>query len=490
MGSDHKQPETLRNTKSFFSTAIASEATESQSEHASRSELEFSYPVDRNTRVSPHNTTEGGESNTRTLPTLIWDENVMSEGKLVDIETPNSLPKKKEVMKNLFLFTEEVVTQQDLPEDEINPRKDKVNSHSDLNASMVENSQTIAFSEKEDLSDPDQGEPSRNIQEKIRVLIECFGPNVQDLSSIFAFDESTLNSSRLYLENIKILSDVFGVKGLPVVLDIIEKEHQLDGTSWEEPEKVIEEVRQNQIHDEFTEIFGPELVYDPKIALQYGLRPLVLRREHQNGKKETFQASKTKSTYIAQLPVLDPHRNILHFTPNLFSPENERQWASNSRNVYTPQNIIRCTPTDSKLVSNARFVSWEDGSYTLHVGNEVFFLHTTSEMEDPHLLMVPLQFELATKGISKGDNDHEESSLLSGAMNSTTAQNPILFKYFSPRTSQQTSIDACLEHEQRKVIPSFTHDVEDSELEHSASSHEELNPLLLSSQKPPIPFKK
>ena len=74
---------------------------------------------------------------------------------------------------------------------------------------------------------------------------------------------------------------------------------------------------------------------------------------------------KNAQTYFVKIP------NFLKLQSKLFHKgdsvdENEREKFANATS------IIRCMEKDNQIISNARIITWDDGSRQLVVGNEVY----------------------------------------------------------------------------------------------------------------------
>lgn len=100
-------------------------------------------------------------------------------------------------------------------------------------------------------------------------------------------------------------------------------------------------------------------------------------------KLPTQLGQSTGDLWLAELPKVDPNRQVLHVDPTLFVPSrNGEQLPPNSdRRLYTTQNIMRWTylKQNKQVLSNARLVCWSDGSRTVHVGQDRFEVAQSSQ---------------------------------------------------------------------------------------------------------------
>lgn len=91
----------------------------------------------------------------------------------------------------------------------------------------------------------------------------------------------------------------------------------------------------------------------------------------------------TGELWLAELPKVDPNRQVLHVDPTIFRPSAHGVSIppSNDRRLYTTQNIIRWTYLKERkeVLSNARLVTWSDGSRTIHVGRDRFEVAQSSQ---------------------------------------------------------------------------------------------------------------
>jgi hypothetical protein len=87
--------------------------------------------------------------------------------------------------------------------------------------------------------------------------------------------------------------------------------------------------------------------------------------------------------WLAELPKVDPNRQVLHVDPTIFRPSVNGVSIppSNDRRLFTTQNIIRWTYLKERkeVLSNARLVTWSDGSRTIHVGRDRFEVAQSSQ---------------------------------------------------------------------------------------------------------------
>ena len=276
------------------------------------------------------------------------------------------------------------------------------------------------------------------------IFQECFGIRFQDLA-VDPENEQIANSKQ-YIAALQAMRDIFGDDdGLEQAL-ALERTASGDGMEKQSLRSVVEAARAQQSKEEFAEIFGAGYSYDPSLDAYYGMKPLLLRRE-------TARAPPcpTGKVAVVRLPSTYPHRHILHLSANRYVPSEETLWKSNFRNVYTPENIIRCARKENRVLSNTRYVTWDNGDVTLHIGRETHLLRRKTRQEDPHLLMTRAQFSTPSERLDKGEISSQDPSshLLRGGLSLSGVQNPISVEY-SHGTSSYSGVACVLAHEARQ----------------------------------------
>lgn len=85
--------------------------------------------------------------------------------------------------------------------------------------------------------------------------------------------------------------------------------------------------------------------------------------------------SEEADTWLLHLPSMSGNRRSLHIDGKPYDPKYpEAPMPSTERAIYTPLNVMRWAHDLSRDVdlSNARLVKWSSGSWTLHIGSDVY----------------------------------------------------------------------------------------------------------------------
>ncbi|KNH03823.1 RNA polymerase-associated protein LEO1 [Perkinsela sp. CCAP 1560/4] len=233
-----------------------------------------------------------------------------------------------------------------------------------------------------------------------------------------------------------ILSELFGDFGALFVKEHYQDMH--DGSVAKNFLAIFARERRNQALDEFEACFGPNVRYDPQLGDEYGRKPKILRTDcPSDGTKSTA----TDSSSLVRLPVIHPHRQILHIDPTPFQPDTELPRNSTFRAVYTPENIIRSRCQNGREVSNARTVAWSNGDITVHIGDDVYKLQSENPTSDPHLVADKRSFQ--TIGPSGAANTQSD-----GYRSIARLKTPQNLRLFTPL--QLSSVGKALAKEKQK----------------------------------------
>ena len=195
------------------------------------------------------------------------------------------------------------------------------------------------------------------------------------------------------------------------------------------------------------------------------MTPFIVRRigEHKGLQTRTGSMKNACGEMaLLRLPMLHPKRQIFHFSATPYMPGEEVP-TSDFRHVFTPENTVRCAERNKEILSNARYVQWDNGDVTLHVGGETYFLKT-KQAKDPHVVFERSEMIDETTG-----------NPLRGAVAVMKPVTPILCEPVKPSNGRRTSVDTFLSKEKLRqrnallprIIPptaSYTYEKESSKM--------------------------
>ena len=146
---------------------------------------------------------------------------------------------------------------------------------------------------------------------------------------------------------------------------------------------MLESKKRDQETEELAKLFGAHASWnEPEMQQKFGMLNATATPIAQPIANHVEDPNST--LVLAKMPKVGPNRQILHMDPTPFDPRQTDPSlipVNTDRRVYTPSNVIRwCVdPKNNVALSNARLVRWNNGSYTLLVGSEVYELRGSTE---------------------------------------------------------------------------------------------------------------
>lgn len=148
-------------------------------------------------------------------------------------------------------------------------------------------------------------------------------------------------------------------------------------------ERVLESKKRDQETEELAKLFGSHASWNPpEMYEKFGILNATATPIAQPIANHVEDPNST--LVLAKMPTIFPNRQILHMDPTPYDPrQNDPSLipVTTDRRVYTPSNIVRwCIDRKNNVaLSNARLVRWNNGSFTLIVGSEIYELRGSTE---------------------------------------------------------------------------------------------------------------